>query len=55
MHRTALMFAVAMVAGLSWAHAETLSLPESAISLASPEGQTLLLEAEAQLHQIPVV
>lgn len=54
MNRTALMFAVAMLAGLSWAHAETLPLPESAIGLASPQGRALLLGAEASNDYFPL-
>ena len=49
-----LIAAVAMVAGLSWAQAETLPLPETVIGLTTPEGEALLFGAEARSDYFPL-
>jgi hypothetical protein len=54
MRRMILITAVAMVAGLSWAQAETLPLPETVIGLATPEGEALLFGAEARSDYFPL-
>ena len=51
---TALTAAVVFAAGLSAAQAETLPLHESLIGLHTPEGETLLIEAEARRDYFPL-
>lgn len=50
----ALVIAAAFAAGISGAHAETLPLPQSVISLTSPEGEALLFGAEAKSDYFPL-
>lgn len=54
MKRMSLFVAAATLGGLSWAQADTLPLPENVISLTVPEGQTLLLGAEARNDYFPL-
>lgn len=54
MQRMVLIVAAAAVAGLSWAQAETLPLPDSVIGLTTPEGEALLFGAEASNDYFPL-
>ena len=54
MKRLSFIGVTALVAGISWAHAETLPLPDSVISLTTREGAALLLEAEANTDYFPL-
>ena len=54
MKRVTWLVVAAMVAGLSWARAETLPLPESVIGLTTAEGKALLFGAEASKDYFPL-
>ena len=54
MKRMKLYVCAALLGGLSWAQAETLPLPEGIVSLTNPEGQALLLGAEASNDFFPL-
>ena len=49
-----MLAAAAMISGLSLAQAETLALPDSDISLSTPEGEALLVGAEARNDFFPL-
>ena len=49
-----MLAAAAMISGLSLAQAETLALPDSVISLSTPEGEALLVGAEARNDFFPL-
>jgi hypothetical protein len=54
MRQITFIAALAIVAGLSWARAETLPLPETLIALPTPEGEALLFGAEARNDYFPL-
>ncbi|WP_305984212.1 phytochelatin synthase family protein [Roseibium sp. MMSF_3544] len=54
MYRIALKIAAATLICLSHAHAQTKPLPDSLIDLTSPEGQSLLIGAEANNDYFPL-
>lgn len=54
MRRMTLIAAAAVVAGVSWAQAETLPLPDSVIGLTTTEGTALLFGAEASSDYLPL-
>ena len=54
MKRMVSLFTAATMLSLSWVQADTLPLPGGVISLASPEGQALLLDAEATNDYFPL-
>jgi hypothetical protein len=54
MKRFAFVASAALAVGVSCAQAETLPLPDGLISLASPEGATMLFDAEANSDYFPL-
>ena len=54
MKRVTWLVVAAMMAGLSWAQAETLPLPDSVIGLTTTEGEALLFGAEASKDYFPL-
>lgn len=54
MRRMSLIVAAVMAAGLSFAQAETLPLPDNVIGLTTPEGEALLFGAEARNDYFPL-
>lgn len=54
MRRMASLFATLALVGASLAQAETLPLPDSLISLTTPEGEALLFDAEASRDYFPL-
>jgi glutathione-S-conjugate glycine hydrolase len=54
MRRIALIAAIVVVNGLSWARADTLPLPDGVIGLTTPEGEALLFGAEASNDYFPL-
>ena len=54
MKRMTWLAVAAMAAGLSWAQADTVPLPDSVIGLTTTEGQALLFDAEASKDYFPL-
>src|SRR5210317_2483062 len=54
MKRVTWLVVAAMMAGLSWAQAETMPLPDSVIGLTTTEGEALLFGAEASKDYFPL-
>ncbi len=54
MARTFFSALIVLICSLSWAHAETLALPDSVIGLTTPEGEALLFGAEARNDYFPL-